>query len=306
MDTGLTDMGMRGGEGLTPESLLRWYVAAGVDEAVGDTALDRYALSAEQAARRQARMPAPPPPPRPAAPTAGPPTAGAAPAQSRGPAPALAPAAPVLADSPRQAKATAAHVAAEAKTLADLHKAIEGFDGCPLKATATNTVFADGNPGGALMVVGEAPGREEDRLGLPFVGESGRLLDRMLASIGQTRETFYITNLLPWRPPGNRSPTDAEVAVCLPFLERHIELVQPKVLLLVGGLSAKNLFARNEGITRLRGRWQSYETPGLSHPIPAIATFHPAYLLRTPTQKRLAWRDLLDVKDKLRSLGVGA
>lgn len=276
---------------LAPDALLRWYLEAGVDEAVGEEPLDRYALSAAQAEARAAMpaaRPAPPPPRQPAAPQ-GPASYGAA---------------PLLADSPRQAAQSAAHMAAAATTLEELRRALESFDGCPLKATATHTVFADGNPGGGLMVVGEAPGRDEDRLGLPFVGESGRLLDKMLESIGQTRETFYITNVLPWRPPGNRTPTDAEVAVCLPFLERHIELVQPKVLLLVGGLAAKTIFARPEGIMKLRGRWHGHATPGLSHPIPALATFHPAYLLRSPAQKRLAWRDLLDLKQKLRESGV--
>ncbi|MGC2856186.1 uracil-DNA glycosylase [Novispirillum sp. DQ9] len=296
-------------ENLAPDALLRWYLEAGVDEAVGEDALDRYALSAAQVAAAQvaaaqvaaaqvaatqARAAAPAA--RPAPGTA----PMAAPRPDPGPRSQQATAAPVLADSPRQAAQSAAHMAAAATSLEELRRALESFDGCPLKATATHTVFADGNPGGALMVVGEAPGRDEDRLGLPFVGESGQLLDKMLASIGQTRDTFYITNVLPWRPPGNRTPTDAEVAVCLPFLERHIELVQPKVLLLVGGLAAKTILAKPEGIMKLRGRWQGYATPGLSHPIPAIATFHPAYLLRSPAQKRLAWRDLLDLKQKLR------
>lgn len=283
---------------LAPEALLQWYLEAGVDEAVGEEPLDRYALSAAQAAApAPARPPSSQAPARPAAPQ------GTAPASPRS-APAAPTPAPLLADSPRQAAQSAAHMAAEARTLDELRRALESFEGCPLKATATHTVFADGNPAGPLMVVGEAPGREEDRVGRPFVGESGQLLDKMLGSIGYTRESFYITNVLPWRPPGNRTPTDAEVAVCMPFLQRHIELVQPKALLLVGGLSAKTLFARPEGIMKLRGRWQNHATPGLSHPIPAIATFHPAYLLRSPGHKRLAWRDLLELKQKLRELGV--
>lgn len=282
-------------ENLPPDALLRWYLEAGVDEAVGEEPLDRYALSAAQAAAKAAAQagarPGAPAQPAPAASRQAPPTP-------------RAPAAPVLADSPRQAAQSAAHQAASAKTLEDLRRVMEGFTGCPLKATATHTVFGDGNPGGALMVIGEAPGRDEDRLGLPFVGEIGQMLDRMLASIGQTRETFYVTTVLPWRPPGNRTPTDAEVAVCLPFLERHIELIQPKVLLLVGGLAAKTIFARPEGIMKLRGRWQNHASPGLSHPIPAIATHNPEYLLRSPAHKRLAWRDLLDLKQKLREMGA--
>jgi DNA polymerase len=273
-------------ENLAPDALLRWYLEAGVDEAVGEDPLDRYALSAAQAAAKAA---APPP---------------AAPSR-QAPAAPRPPAAPALADSPRQAAHSAAHQAAACKTLEDLRRALESFEGCPLKATSTHTVFADGNPGAPLMIVGEPPGRDEDRLGLPFVGDSGALFDRMLASIGLTRDSVYLTNVLPWRPPGNRSPSDTEVAVCMPFLERHIELVQPKVLLLVGGLSAKTLFARPEGIMKLRGRWQNHASPGLSHPIPAIATFHPAYLMRSPGHKRLAWRDLLDLKQKLRGVNEG-
>lgn len=280
-------------ENLAPDALLRWYLEAGVDEAVGEVPLDRYALSAAQVAARPV-----------AAPTSRPASGGpqAPPPARQAP---RGPAAPVLADSPRQAAQSAAHQAAAAKTLEDLRRVMEDFAGCPLKATATHTVFGDGNPGGALMVIGEAPGIEDDRLGLPFVGDIGRMLDRMLASIGQTRETFYVTNVLPWRPPGNRTPTDAEVAVCLPFLERHIELIQPKALLLVGGLAAKTIFARPEGIMKLRGRWQNHASPGLSHPIPAIATHNPEYLLRSPAHKRLAWRDLLDLKQKLREMGAG-
>ena len=189
--------------------------------------------------------------------------------------------------------------ASAATSLADLRAALEAFDGCALKSTAKTTVFADGNQEGRLMVIGEAPGSDEDRQGLPFVGVSGKLLDRMLESIGFTRETAYITNVIPWRPPGNRTPTSEEVALCVPFLERHIALIKPEVVLMVGGLSAKTLLNRAEGITRLRGRWNEITLPGLDAPIPAIATFHPAYLLRSPQQKRLAWHDLLAVKAKL-------
>ncbi|MFA7429183.1 MAG: uracil-DNA glycosylase [Rhodospirillaceae bacterium] len=274
-------------ENLAPDALLRWYLEAGVDEAVGEEALDRYALSAAQAVAKAAASPP------------------AAPQGSRQAAPApRPPAAPALADSPRQAAHSAAHQAAAAKTLQDLRQTLERFEGCPLKATATHTVFGDGNPGSAVMVIGELPGRDEDRLGMPFVGPSGALLDRMLGSIGLTRDTVYLTTVLPWRPPGNRTPTEAEIAVCVPFLERHIELVQPKVLLLVGGLAAKIVFARPDGIMKLRGRWQNHATPGLSHPIPAIATFTPDYLMNSTVHKRLAWRDLLDLKQKLRELGV--
>lgn len=293
-------------------ALLQWYLEAGVDDCIGAAPVDRYAQSVAQAAARQAA------PAETVAAGAGPAPRGAGvPREPRAsavqvatppvsfPAAAVRPSAPALAADPHQALGAATHTAQACTTLDQLKAAVEGFDGCPLKVTASSTVFADGNPKAPLMVIGEAPGRDEDRAGKPFVGESGQLLDKMLASIGITgREAYYITNVLPWRPPGNRVPTDAEVAVCLPFLIRHIELVQPQVILLVGGLSAKALFAVNEGITRLRGRWRAYQTPGLSHPVPAIATFHPAYLLRSPMQKRLAWRDLLDVREKLAQMAA--
>jgi DNA polymerase len=194
---------------------------------------------------------------------------------------------------------TAAHIAAECKTLDELRRALEAFDGLALKRTARSTVFADGNPEASVMVIGEAPGAEEDRLGLPFVGKSGKLLDRMLASIGLDRDSAYITNVVPWRPVENRKPTPDEVAVCMPFVSRHIELVDPQLLVLLGGASASALLARHEGINRLRGRWFDYASPGMPRPVPAMATFHPAYLLRTPAAKREAWRDLLQVKKRL-------
>jgi DNA polymerase len=176
---------------------------------------------------------------------------------------------------------------------------MDGFDALPLRRAAHKTVFADGNPEAKVMLIGEAPGQQEDRQGLPFVGKSGKLLDRMLASIGLDRGSVYITNVLPWRPLDNRKPAAEEVAVCLPFLIRHIELVDPAVLVLLGGAAASALLARHEGITRLRGNWHSFSSPGLPRPVPAIATFHPAYLLRTPEAKRGAWRDLLAVRRRL-------
>ena len=196
-------------------------------------------------------------------------------------------------------------LAAEATTLADLKRALERFEGCALRLTATNTVFGDGNPQAPVMFVGEAPGAEEDRQGLPFVGDSGKLLDRMLAAIGLDRDSAYITNVLPWRPPGNRSPTAAEIASCLPFVERHIELVAPEILVMVGGIAAKALLGKTEGIMKLRGRWFNFETAGMVRPIPATATFHPAYLLRSPAQKRESWRDFLEIKERLSAIGQG-
>jgi DNA polymerase len=170
---------------------------------------------------------------------------------------------------------------------------------CGLHRTRTQTVFGVGRRDATLFVIGEAPGADEDRAGKPFVGVSGQLLDRMLGWIGLDRNKAYITNVLFWRPPGNRQPTPAEIAACLPFVERHIELISPDILLLVGGASAKTLLARGEGITKLRGRWFQYESAGMPRPIPALPTYHPAYLLRQPAQKREAWRDLLLLAERL-------
>lgn len=191
-----------------------------------------------------------------------------------------------------------------AKAAADLpalREALAAFDGCALKKTATNLVFADGNPQAEVMLIGEAPGADEDRQGKPFVGVSGQLLDRMMAAIGLDRTTFYITNVCFWRPPGNRKPTEAELAAQLPFVTRHIELVRPKVLVLVGGSSAQGLLGLNDGITRLRGRWFDYASPNLPAPIPTLPIFHPAYLLRQPGLKREAWRDLVKLQAKISS-----
>ncbi|MCW5774326.1 MAG: uracil-DNA glycosylase, partial [Rhodospirillaceae bacterium] len=203
--------------------------------------------------------------------------------------------------------------AAAAATLEELRAAVEAFDGCALKETATHTVFADGTPrdeAGApsAMFIGEAPGADEDRLGRPFVGVSGQLLDRMIATIGLSRSVnAYITNILFWRPPGNREPSSEEIALCLPFVMRHVELVQPRVLVFLGGPSAKTLLGRSEGITRLRGKWHAFRTPGMEERgepgFAAMAMFHPAYLLRTPQAKRDAWRDLLAVKARLAEPG---
>lgn len=187
----------------------------------------------------------------------------------------------------------AQEVAAAAPTVAALRAALAGFEGCALSATATNLVFADGNPEAGLVFIGEAPGAEEDRAGRPFVGASGRLLDRMLASIGLDRTRYLITNVIPWRPPGNRSPTDAEILTCLPFLHRHLALVRPHHLVLLGGMAAKALSGTSLGIRRLRGKWIEVAVPGLERPIPALPTLHPAYLLRSPAAKREAWEDLL-------------
>ncbi len=253
-----------------PAALLRWYVDAGVDETIGETPIDRFQPVA-----------------------APPPAATSAPAMSAptGPAPA----------SP--AAYTGVHPADAATNVAELRAMVEAFDGCGLKQFASKTVFADGNPAARVMFIGEAPGADEDRQGLPFVGTSGKLLDRMIESVGLSRaENAYITNVVFWRPPGNRAPTDEEIAMCMPFVRRHIELVNPAVLVMVGGLSAKTLLSSTLGITRLRGRWHEYAAPGLESPIPALPLFHPAYLLRSPQQKRFAWRDLLSLRARLAQL----
>jgi uracil-DNA glycosylase family 4 len=272
--------------------LLAWYAEMGIDAPVGAEPVDRYAAAAE-------------------APGAAPPAAASAPPAEQRDLPASAalrsPSPQPAAPPPGRDEATRAarSLAAEAADLDALRAAVEAFDGCALKKTASKTVFADGKAGAALMFVGEAPGGEEDRTGVPFVGPAGRLLDRMLAAIGLKREDVYITNILPWRPPGNRNPTDAEIAACLPFIERHIALVGPRILIPVGGTSAKTLLGTNQGIMRLRGRWLNYQTPDMAAPLPTRAILHPAYLLRQPAQKREAWIDLLAIKARLAEAGAG-
>jgi DNA polymerase len=194
------------------------------------------------------------------------------------------------APAPDVAIQSARELARTAPTLQALRALLEQFDGCALKSTATRLVFADGNPQARIMFVGEAPGREEDLEGLPFVGRSGKLLDRMMAAIGLNRTSAYIANVIPWRPPGNRTPTPQETQTCLPFIQRQIELVNPDVLVTLGNPSTQTLLSTREGIMKTRGRWVDYDTG--TRVIRAIATFHPAYLLRSPSYKRLAWQDL--------------
>jgi len=193
--------------------------------------------------------------------------------------------------------------AARASTLAELKAALEAFDGCALKKTATNTVFADGTPSHRIMLIGEAPGRDEDRQGLPFVGRAGQLLDKMLASIGLSRkENAYITNVLNWRPPDNRDPSPEEAALCLPFLRRHIELVNPEIIILLGATAARHVMGRSDGIMRLRGKWLEYHVNGRM--VPVMPTLHPAYLLRRAIDKKLAWRDLQAIEAQIQSLNL--
>jgi uracil-DNA glycosylase family 4 len=264
--------------------LLRFYADAGVDEALGEDAIDRFAEAAATVARsRPAQKEERRPPPQLNQPSV---------AVSR-PAPAIS-----LPDEAQAARAR--DLAREAKTLDELKEVLTAFDGCNLKFTAKQMVFADGNPNAGLMVIGEAPGRDEDLEGLPFVGRSGALLDRMLAAIGYDRRNTYIANIVTWRPPGNRAPTALELEICRPFIERQVELANPKVLLTLGGPPAKVLLNAPEGILRMRGTWKTHRTQS-GVEIPAMPTLHPKYLLQNPAHKKLAWRDLLEIKARLES-----
>jgi len=216
------------------------------------------------------------------------------------PAPPPAPARPRPAAALPAGPAEAARIAAACSTLAELEAALRNFTGCALRDTATQLVFADGAAEAKLMLIGEAPGAEEDRGGRPFIGAAGQLLDRMMGSIGLDRTTLRIVNVVPWRPPGNRTPTDGEVAVCLPFLHRHIALMRPRVLFLLGAVAAKAMLPEaGQGIRRLRGTWREVEIPGLEKPVPCLPSYHPAYLLRMPSAKAESWRDLLALKEHL-------
>ncbi len=273
-------------------ALLEWQIAMGADEAIGEIAVDRLA---PPPLSRQIPPPSPPP-------QVGEGQSGYPPRDKEGgnvgtPNIVAPPAA--LVESLAEAAQSARLLAAKAGTIEALGEIVAAFDLCPLKRTATTTVFMDGNPAARIMIVGEAPGAEEDRQGKPFVGRAGQLLDRMLAAIELDRSKVQITNVIYWRPPGNRKPTSAEIASCLPFVLRHIALARPRVLVLAGGTAASALLPTGEGITRLRGRWFDLAVPGLDKPVPTLPMFHPAFLLRTPERKREAWRDLLALKARL-------
>lgn len=259
-------------------ALLEWYRAMGVDTPVGETPVDRFAASA--ALRRPASPPAPIPRPASAAPAPEPPAiiANADPSETRA-------------------------LAAGATTLDELRAVMDAYDGCVLKKRATQLVFADGNPEAQIMMVGEGPGADEDRIGKPFVGRAGQLLDRMLAAIGLDRTKVFIVNMVPWRPPGNREPTPEELALCTPFVYRQIELVAPKILVTLGNVPTQSLFETKAGITRMRGQWRDITINGLT--LPTLPTLHPAYLLRQPAAKAQAWRDMLSLKAAMRKVGLG-
>lgn len=264
----------------TVQQLLAFYLEAGVDCALGDEPVNRLADPDIAPEPRAAVAHQPVPRAAPLPPPAAPPRVDATVA-------------------PDVAIASAREAARTAPTLEALRQLLENFDGCALRHTATRLVFADGNPQARVMFVGEAPGREEDIEGLPFVGRSGKLLDRMIAAIGLDRSKAYIANVIPWRPPGNRTPTPQETQICLPFIQRQIELVNPDVLVTLGNPSTQALLQTREGIMRTRGKWQDYDTG--TRTVRAIATFHPAYLLRSPSYKRLSWQDLRAIAKALES-----
>jgi uracil-DNA glycosylase len=270
--------------------LLHFYAEAGVDTPLEDVPVDRFS-QVEARSVTVSPQPAPQIPAEQHRPQR-------LERESAPPAPSILSKASV----PDDAKvAVARQLASSAATLEELREQLASFDGCNLKFTAKNLVFSDGNPDASVMFVGEAPGREEDLEGVPFIGRSGQLLDRMFAAIGLDRTGVYIANTIPWRPPGNRTPTPLETEICRPFFERQIELANPKLLVALGGPAAKALTNATEGILRLRGNWKSHVTAsGIE--IPVMPTLHPAYLLRNPAQKRFAWRDFINIKMRLRAL----
>jgi DNA polymerase len=270
---------MLAGGDVDPYALLQFYLDAGADEAIGGEAPDRTFLAEVMALPQAAEA------------------ASAAVAAGGG--------------SGRKAVGTleglveARALAAEAKTIEELRAALDGFKALSLKRTAMQMVFADGNPQAKVMLVGDVPGTDEDRLGRPFAGASGQLLDKMFAAIGLSRaDTLYITSLVNWRPPGNRPPSKAEFALSLPFIRRHIELANPAVVVFIGSPTAKELLETTQSLTRLRGKWTDYKSDGLEKPVPALCMFNPAYLLHSPAEKGLAWQDLLMLKKKLRELEI--
>lgn len=293
-------------------ALLDWYQAMGVDTAVADTPVNwleygdkppghGFRLESEPADDARAPEPAPTshapgaiarsePAPRRPRPNAGTRT--------------TPPARPFAAAPVEAAERAARATATDARTLDDLEAALKAFDGCGLKATAKNLCFYRGAREARLMLIGEAPGRDEDIAGLPFVGRAGQLLDKMLASIGLKEADVHITNVVYWRPPGNRTPTTQETEICRPFLERQMELVRPEIVLVLGGAAAKQVLSVTEGIMRVRGRWREIQSG--ERAVRAMATLHPAYLLRTPAAKRQAWRDLLAVRAALDGAEKGA
>ncbi|PCI41191.1 MAG: uracil-DNA glycosylase [Rhodospirillaceae bacterium] len=269
-----------------PQQILSWYIAAGVDEAMGEEPLDRYALAGEAAAKRAAqaeKMLKAAEVDRAAMPKSGPVSVQAA---DEG----------VSEDSIKKA----VQLAGAAKTIDDLRTSLASFDGCAsLQKTAMNLVFSDGPADAKVMVIGDLPGSDEDRQGVPFVGDGGILLNKMLASIGLDRADVFVANTVFWRPPGKRSAYAGEIAVCLPFVERMIEIVDPQILITLGGPATHSLLAQQGNISKLVGRWFTYETPKMSHPITACGLYHPDFLIKSPAMKRQAWANLLAIQAKI-------
>ena len=256
-------------------SVLDWYRAAGVDLAVGEEPVDRFAQQT------------------PARPVAIRPSPQKAPGADAAPQAVL----PIGGD-PTEAR----RLAASAASLDELRAILDAYEGCSLKFRATQLVLADGNPEALVMLIGEAAGAEEDRQGKPFVGRSGQLLDRMLRAIGLDRTKVYIANTVPWRPPGNRTPTPEEMELCLPFLHRQVELVAPKLVLTLGGPAMQTIFKTTSGIIKMRGKWDSVEIG--AHRTDVLPTLHPAYLLRNPAAKQQVWKDLLSLKQRMLENGL--
>lgn len=257
--------------------ILEWYITAGVDETCGSQPWDKVPEKVVSAAK---------------------PVSVRQPLTQSVPNDHVRPATTELAQDTLTACQNARELSMKTETLDELRALVEGFEGCALRMTANKTVFGYGSPTADLLLVGEAPGADEDRSGIPFVGRSGHLLDKMLRAIEIGRDECFVTNVLPWRPPGNRTPTSGEIAVCLPFLRRQIELVKPKVIMVLGGSAANALLDNGEPISRLRGKWLDYRLSD-GTVIPVLASFHPAYLLRNSGQKAKAWSDLVRVKQKL-------
>jgi len=254
---------------------LAWQVEMGADEAVSETPIDRFAEAKKAPPPKVEEKP-----------------------EVKAERAIVKPEPKAATPAPSAAAGDATALAAAAKNLDELEKAIKGFEGCSLRRTAMNTVFSRGDAASKLMLIGEAPGADEDRQGKPFVGASGQLLDKMMAAIGREVDSgYYISNILPWRPPGNRKPTPEEQTICLPFIKRHIELADPDLLVFLGGTAVSALLNIQDGITRVRGKWYSY--PAGKKTIQVMATFHPAYLLRQPQLKRQAWHDLKAIRAKL-------
>ncbi len=266
--------------------LVAFYVDAGVDAVVGETPVDRFADEAKII-----------PPPESGRTDSEAVRVGVHSQTARAREEGILRATPPAPPSAEAAIGSAREAAKSAESLEALQALLDSFEGCMLRTTATQLVFADGNPEGRVMFVGEAPGRDEDIAGIPFVGRSGKLLDLMMGAIGLDRTLVYIANVVPWRPPGNRTPTPQETATCLPFIRRQIELADPDILVCLGQPSTQTLLGTKEGITRTRGRWFKFDTG--SREIRALATFHPAFLLRSPLQKRFAWRDFMAIKKAL-------